>query len=173
MIIPNLPSLTLGQPVEHIDVSPIKKLDQSDIAIIKVTNNTSSSTLLLKHVDVVDQKARITKTEEKWRISVQSFENEYNFYTNCDSAVLKAAGVNVPLCLYKAILRDGATERGPLAKSTLLLEYFSPEQYTQHQDLALPQAKNALTTLACFHAYTWGRVDAKGADRSAATGLPI
>jgi hypothetical protein len=131
------------------------RLDQSIISVLTITfeGQKEDTQYLVKHVDVQEQKARIKKTEEKWCISVMSFQNEYNFYDLQDLLGMIAAGVNVPLCYYKAITRDAST--GQLETSTLLLEYLPPDVYTQYQDLTFDQAKAALATLAKFHVFHW------------------
>ena len=58
----------------------------------------------------------------------------------------------IPQCLAMA---DQRSSDGKIEKSALLLEYFSPDRYHQHQDLTFQQAKAALTTLARFHAFHW------------------
>ena len=82
-------SIILEKPVIKVACDDATKLEQSDVSVIDVAledgeGNNKPLQLLLKNVDVLDQKARINKSEEKWRISVQSFENEYNFYRQQD-----------------------------------------------------------------------------------------
>lgn len=145
----------------------IKHLEQSDVVVLCVTFAPAPYPqpplrLLLKHVDVPSQQARIHKTAEKWAISVQSFDNEYTFFGRGasvgDGGLLAsimgtAAGLSLPRCYYRS--RFPVDERLPLQKSTLLLEYLAPEEYEQHQDLTLAQAKAALAALARFHAFYW------------------
>lgn len=74
-------STILSKKVLTVKRDEATMLEQSDVSVINVVlEGDEGYQLLLKNVDVLDQKARIKKTEEKWRISVQSFENEYNFY---------------------------------------------------------------------------------------------
>ena len=116
----------------------------------------SEEQFLIKYVDVPAQQQRITKTEEKWAVSVQSFQNEANFYTHCSTTAvgerLAAAGVHLPGCRYKGVTYD---DGGKLQTSTLLLDYFAPPQYIQHHELTFAQAEVALAQLARFHACYW------------------
>ncbi len=144
-----------GRRIVGVDKGAIKSLEQSDINPLTVRFDDDSAgeeTLLVKHVDVLSQKSRIQKTEEKWAISVRSFNNEYLFYKCADPEALQAAGVHVPRCLYKARTSDA---QGHLQTSTLLLEYLGPTQYVQHHELTFAQATTALAALARFHAYHW------------------
>lgn len=138
-----------------------QRLDQSIISVLTIDfdGQEGEKQYLAKYVDVQEQKSRIKKTEEKWRISVLSFQNEYNFYDLQDLEGMKTAGVNVPLCYHQAITRNKAT--GDLETSTLLLEYLPPQFYTQYQDLTFDQAKAALATLGKFHVFHWFRTGSK------------
>lgn len=158
--------LTPGAPVQSVDfVGEIKHLEQSDVVVLLVTFASPTHhtlRLLLKHVDLPSQQARIDKTPEKWAISVQSFQNEYDFFGRgaamddrgeLASIMGIAAGLSLPRCYYRS--RFPADERLPMQRSTLLLEYLAPEEYEQHQDLTLAQVKEALGALAQFHAFYW------------------
>ena len=63
---------------------PTRVLEQSDVTALEVYTTQDGSIaplpLLLKYVSVKKLQARMHKTEEKWRISVQSFENEWAFH---------------------------------------------------------------------------------------------
>lgn len=151
----NLQQIFAPQKIQGFMQGTETRLDQSIISVLTIAfeGQEEDKQYLIKHVDVQEQKARIKKTEEKWRISVMSFQNEYNFYDLQDLGGMKAAGVNVPLCHHKAITRS--TSSGELETSTLLLEYLPPDIYTQYQDLTFDQAKAALSTLAKFHVFHW------------------
>ena len=69
-------------------ISGTKRLDQSDVSVIQAFMEGEEDRplkMLVKNVDVLDQMARIKKTQEKWRISIQSFENEYNYFQRNES----------------------------------------------------------------------------------------
>ncbi len=159
-----------------MSLGEIKQLEQSDVVLVHTTiasvdNANLQQSLLCKHVDVPSQKARISKTDEKWAISVRSFQNEYAFFSRgADGGgsvvVGGAAKLQVPRCFYRS--REPSDERLPLERSTLLLEYLAPEAYEQHQDLTWAQAQAALTALARFHAFYW---DGKDQDRTPTRGL--
>lgn len=57
-------------------------------------------------------------------------------------------------------MADQRGSDGKIENTALLLEYFSPERYQQHQDLTFDQAKIAVSTLAKFHAFHWKDTDA-------------
>lgn len=50
----------------------------------------------MKKIDVQALRQRITKTDEKWRISVKSFKNEHEFYSSADIQGLRDAGAHIP-----------------------------------------------------------------------------
>jgi hypothetical protein len=161
-----------------VQQQPVKQLEQSDVMVIKVLvgrarkndngekvrgndetegeKGCDAQQFLIKYVNVPAQQQRITKSQEKWTISIQSFENEANFYHHCsttaESERLAAAGVHLPGCRYKGVTYDTA---GKLQTSTLLLDYFEPPQYVQHHELTFAQAQVALAALARFHACYW------------------
>jgi len=116
----------------------------------------SEEQFLIKYVNVPAQQQRITKTEEKWAISIQSFQNEASFYHHCsttaESERLAAAAVHLPGCQYKGVTYDDV---GKLQTSTHLLDYFSRPQYVQHHQLTFAQAEVALSALARFHGCYW------------------
>lgn len=126
----------------------------------------SQRQFLIKYVNVPAQQQHITKTEEKWAISVRSFQNEANFYHHCSTTVgnnrLAAAGVHLPGCQFKVVTHD---DMGKLQTSTLLLDYYAPPQYVQHHQLTFEHATVALGSLARFHACYWRR------DSQAAPGI--
>jgi hypothetical protein len=50
----------------------------------------------VKKIDVPSLRGRIQKTDEKWRISVQSFNNEFSFYRQATVTDMRLAGALIP-----------------------------------------------------------------------------
>lgn len=55
--------------------------------------------VLVKKIDVPSLRNRISKPDERWRISVKSFTNEFGFYSSADILALRDSGSYVPLPL--------------------------------------------------------------------------
>jgi hypothetical protein len=104
------------------------------------------------------------KTDLKWKISVLSFENEFNFYqayrqlTNNDSSSqgekLPPLRIPQPIVLFHSNL---SLQSGDYFDRLYVwvLEYLHHDQFQQFHELSLPQAQQALTFFAQFHAYFW------------------
>jgi len=85
-------SSALESTVKDVKVIvPTRILEQSDVTVVEAqqqgeggggssSTTTTSLTLLFKYVSVKKLQARMHKTEEKWCISVKSFENEWAFH---------------------------------------------------------------------------------------------
>lgn len=54
-----------------------RSLDQSDVCVLRLS---ADAVAFLKFTDVNAQRRRLRKSDDKWRITVASFENEYAFY---------------------------------------------------------------------------------------------
>lgn len=84
----------LGRPISSIACDATKPLEQSDITVLTLVWNDEDAKevkVILKHVDVQSQRARIEKSDEKWRISLRSFANEYLFYSKVDLNQVRCA----------------------------------------------------------------------------------
>ena len=105
--------------------------------------------------------SRITKTDEKWRISAASFANEYVFCSAVmhKGAPLRESGVRMP-AIYLAESTGPSPGDGKgggyLDRSyDFVFEYLSSDLFHQSSELQLQEAKAALELLARFHAYFW------------------
>jgi hypothetical protein len=112
-----------------VQQGPVKQLEQSDVMVIKV---------LL---------ARVRNSNEGDAEKAQGDDDrEGDKGCNAEKGVaMTAAGVHLPGCRYKGITYDDA---GKLQTSTLLLDYFAPPQYVQHQELTFAQAEGPWLRLA-------------------------
>jgi hypothetical protein len=120
----------LGRPISSIACDATKPLEQSDITVLTLVwsgEDAKEVKVILKHVDVQSQRARISKSDEKWRISLRSFANEYLFYSKVDLNQVRFARsprndppADVPHCfsLFNVTVELGRCQGSPSSLST-------------------------------------------------------
>lgn len=165
----------LHETVDSATFDNVRELEQSNVATLTV--QPSGGRLLLKKTNVKWLRERMAKSDEKWSISVRSFENELLFYKLAPDAELDAAGAHI------ARVR-GISSRGP-ARTTpaatvasaasattassaedaedyfdreycTLLDYLSlGDAYVEYTHLNEQQTRAALRWMARFHAFWW------------------
>jgi len=140
-----------------------KPLEQSDVIVAEVVatgptaaeqeqqHHPQQQRVLVKLVSVPTLRCRISKPDEKWRISASSFANEFGFYAGAPIAHMLSAGVRIPRPLLAERL---APVDAPFMQQeyAFALEYLDPALFRQEPELDEADARRALSYLARFHA---------------------
>ena len=136
------------------EVFEITKEETLEQSIIQSLRSSLNKRYIVKIVDIVELKRRIKKTEEKWKISKLSFQNEFNFYrminNNSNNNILEG----IPHLFYQVSEKINEEER-----YTYIMREFETPPYEQHVQFSINQTKKIIKFLSSFHAKFWSPTD--------------